>query len=179
MQNKKLIITLTVLSVMGSMSLALETKRSGTTNFSQVDRNGDGLISKAELTAYARTEAKAEFGTADINGDGALSLDELIAQRSAKGYPQLKTMINKVDTNSNGVLDFAEFQVMREANQERFGDRRQKIFDKFDTDNDNKLSKQEVSKIKKRAGKGKVREKVRANIRERVRSKIQSSNTGD
>ena len=123
------------------------------------------------MTAHTKTQAKIQFDSADTNGDGALSLDELIAQRSAKGYPKIQKMIDKVDTNSNGLLEFAEFQ----ANLERFGDLRGKIFNKLDANNDNQLNVEEFASIKKRDGKDKIREKVRNKIRE----KFQSSDIGN
>ena len=171
MQRKKLIKVLTILSMVGSTSLVAAEETVGTSHFPQFDLNGANQLSKAELTAYAKAKAKIQFYSADTNGDGALSLDELIAQRAGKGYPRLQKMIDKVDTNSDGFVDFAEFQ----ANQERFGDLREKIFNKLDANNDNQLNAEEFASIKKRDGKDKIREKVRNKIRE----ELQSSDIGN
>ena len=171
MQHKKLITILTILSMVGSTSFVAAEETVGKSQFPQVDLNGDNQISKAELTAHTKTQAKIQFDSADTNGDGALSLDELIAQRSAKGYPKIQKMIDKVDTNSNGLIEFAEFQ----AKLERFGDLRGKIFYKLDANNDNQLNVEEFASIKKRDGKDKIREKVRNKIRE----KFQSSDIGN
>lgn len=179
MQRKKLIKVLTILSVVGSTSLVAAEETVGKSQFPQVDLNGDNQISKAELTAHAKAKAKIQFYSADTNGDGALSLDELIAQRAGKGYPRLQKMIDKVDANSDGLVDFSEFQ----ATQERFGDLRGKIFNKLDANNDNQLNAEEFASIKKRDDKDKIREKVQNKIREKVRNKIreklQSSDIGN
>ena len=171
MQHKKLITILTILSMVGSTSFVAAEETVGKSQFPQVDLNGDNQISKAELTAHTKTQAKIQFDSTDTNGDGALSLNELIAQRAVKGYPRIQKMIDKVDTNSNGLLEFAEFQ----ANLERFGDLRGKIFNKLDANNDNQLNVEEFASIKKRDGKDKIREKVRNKIRE----KFQSSDIGN
>ena len=70
MRYKKTIKTLATLALLGSTALlsAAETTDSQTSQrpqFSKVDLNGDNLISKAELTAHAKTQ----FDRTDTNAD--------------------------------------------------------------------------------------------------------------
>ena len=117
--------------------------------FSQIDLNGDNLISKLEITVYAKTQ----FERADSNRDGSLSLSELIARRLANTSVRLQKMIDKADTNSDGLVDFNELEASRNKR------RGVNIFDKFDADNDGQLTAEEFSMIKKPIGSGKKRKK--------------------
>ena len=110
--------------------------------FSEVDLNGDSLISKTEYNTHAKTH----FDTVDTNGYGALSLDEIISQRPLKMAVRVQIMIATSDTNSDVLVDFEELESIRGG-----------IFIRFDSDNDSVLSAEEFSRIKKRHGKVKKR----------------------
>ena len=109
--------------------------------FSKIDFNNDNLISKTELMNHR----KREFSFADTNHDGALSTEELIAARNTKVSFRAKRMMQRLDQNLNGVLEFDE---LNSVVSNRFGN----IFESLDLNNDGHLSKKEFSKLKKRKG---------------------------
>ena len=88
---------------------------------------------------------KREFSFTDTNHDGALSSEELIAAGTTKISFRAKRMIQILDKNSNGVVEFEE---LSSAVTRRFGN----IFENLDLNNDGHLNKNELSKLKKRRG---------------------------
>jgi Ca2+-binding EF-hand superfamily protein len=156
MRYKKSIKTLATLSFIGSTALVSAAETTGQPHFSQVDLNGDNLISKAELTAHAKTY----FDRADTNGDGALSLSEMMTRRPANASVRLQKMIDKADTNSDGIVDFDELEAARTQSG------RGNIFDKLDADNDGQLSNEEFARIKKK------KHEVKGNILAKLQSII-------
>ena len=144
MKYKKLIMTtFTALTLVGSNSISYadQLKPFDGIQFSKIDFNNDNLISKTELMNHR----KREFSFADTNHDGALSTEELIAARTTKVSFRAKRMMQILDQNSNGVLEFDE---LNSVVSNRFGN----IFKSLDLNNDGHLSKKEFSKLKKRKG---------------------------
>ena len=144
MKYKKLIMTtFTALTLVGSNSISYadQLKPFDGIQFSKIDLNNDNLISKTELMNHR----KREFSFADTNHDGALSTEELIAARTTKVSFRTKRMMQILDENSNGVLEFDE---LNSVISNRFGN----IFKSLDLNNDDHLSKKEFSMLKKRKG---------------------------
>jgi hypothetical protein len=144
MKYKKLIMTtFTALTLVGSNSIgyADQLKPFDGIQFSKIDLNNDNLISKTELMNHR----KREFSFADTNHDGALSTEELIAARTTKVSFRAKRMMQILDQNSNGVLEFDE---LNSVISNRFGN----IFKSLDLNNDGHLTKKEFFKLKKRKG---------------------------
>jgi hypothetical protein len=147
MKYKKLIMTtFTALTFVGSNSIGYADQLKALKlfdgiQFSKIDLNNDNLISKKELINHR----KREFSFADANHDGALSTEELITVRTTKVTFRAKRMIQILDQNSNGVLEFDE---LNSVVSNRFGN----IFESLDLNNDGHLSKKEFSKLKKRKG---------------------------
>ena len=144
MKYKKLIMTtFTALTLVGSNSISYadQLKPFDGIQFSKIDLNNDNLISKTELMNHR----KREFSFADTNHDGALSTEELIAARTTKVSFRVKRMMQILDENSNGVLEFDE---LNSVISNRFGN----IFKSLDLNNDGHLNKKEFSKLKKRKG---------------------------
>lgn len=144
--KKSIMTTFTILTLVGSNSLVSADQLKGLkpykgTQFSKIDLNNNNLISKTELMNHR----KREFSFADTNHDGALSSEELIAARTTKISFRAKRMIQILDENSNGVVEFDELNSVASG---RFGN----IFEKLDSNNDGHLSKKEFSKFKKRNG---------------------------
>ena len=141
--KKSIMTTFTILTLVGSNSIgyADQLKPFDGIQFSKIDLNNDNLISKTELMNHR----KREFSFADTNHDGALSTEELIAARTTKVSFRVKRMIQILDQNSNGVLEFDE---LNSVVSNRFGN----IFESLDLNNDGHLSKKEFSKLKKRKG---------------------------
>ena len=147
MKYKKSIMTaFTVITLVGSNSIGCADQLKGFKpfdgiQFSKIDFNNDNLISKTELMNHR----KREFSFADTNHDGALSTEELIAARTTKVSFRTKRMMQILDENSNGVLEFDELNSLI---SNRFGN----IFKSLDLNNDAHLNKKEFSKLKKRKG---------------------------
>jgi Ca2+-binding EF-hand superfamily protein len=141
--TKLILTTFTALTLVGSNSIsyANQLKPFDGIQFSKIDLNNDNLISKTELMNHR----KREFSFADTNHDGALSTEELIAARTTNVSFRAKRMMQILDQNSNGVLEFDE---LNSVVSNRFGN----IFESLDLNNDGHLSKKEFSKLKNRKG---------------------------
>jgi len=69
-----------------------------------------------QLTEEQIAEFKEAFSLFDKDGDGTISGKELEAVMTALGEPidkaSIDLMIASVDTDGNGIIDFAEFKKM-------------------------------------------------------------------
>ena len=82
------------------------------------DRDKDGQISYEEFYRVLKRKSKKNkllkaFKTFDTNGDGKISLEELMEVLKHTGgelpEQQLKEMINDVDKDGDGYLNYSEF----------------------------------------------------------------------
>merc|ERR1719336_448635 len=97
--------------------------------FKRFDRNGDGALSKEELSAamkssgdsYSEVEVNAIFSLGDVDGDGEITLEEFISlmspssssivQRLRKAYKNLndvKAAFKRIDVDNDGLLSKQE-----------------------------------------------------------------------
>ncbi|MEM6477407.1 MAG: calcium-binding protein [Pseudomonadota bacterium] len=134
----------------GAVSLALgvsavtaDAQRGGDrerASFSELDANGDGEVTLAELQAHGA----ARFATNDTNGDGALSAEELVAARSVDNVERLERRINRfierADENGDGLLQQSEIG----PSQARMTAR----FERIDADGSGGLSEAEMEAAK-------------------------------
>lgn len=100
--------------------------------FDKIDANGDGSITLEEITAHR----DARFTQADANGDGFLTPDEM------RGGNRAKRMMERLDTNKDGVLDSAELEA---GDAERMSRRVARMLERIDADGDGKVSMEEAS----------------------------------
>ena len=111
-------------------------------NFAEADANGDGQLTREELSAHAR---KA-FDAADGDGSGALSATEIQAfvatQMQQKIADRSARMIEYKDDNGDGALSFDE---MKPAERKM-----QRMFKRLDKNNDGGISTDEFAKMKDR-----------------------------
>lgn len=116
-------------------------KGEGRASFEQLDIDGDGTLTAAELSAYAATR----FQTADTNGDGNLSSEELVAAAGARNAERVERrvarMINRRDENDDGVLSAAELAPSE--------DRIAKRFERLDADSNGSISAEEFEAASK------------------------------
>ncbi len=105
--------------------------------FKQMDKNGDGTVSKKEFEAFHA----ARFKELDANKDGKLVLDEMEAGHHAKMQEpcdvSFDQRFDESDINHDGALSKDEAEIgmpMLFAH-----------FDKFDTNKDGKISKDELA----------------------------------
>jgi hypothetical protein len=97
---KKYILTLAVLGTLASASAYAQApsktnatgaattgtpvKKGGDKeNFKEMDKDGDGKLSKVEVDGSDRKHLKKDFAAIDTNADGFISKDELKAYRAA------------------------------------------------------------------------------------------------
>ncbi|XP_062572793.1 uncharacterized protein LOC134234763 isoform X2 [Saccostrea cucullata] len=86
--------------------------------FSDIDKNGDGQITKEEFLSEMmkkerRTAVEEAFQKIDKNGDGKLARDEVAAAMREIGHftdEEIDKLIKKADKNNDGVIDRAEFE---------------------------------------------------------------------
>lgn len=117
--------------------------------FSELDANGDGNVTKAEMEAHA----KARFDAADTDGNGKLSAAEMVEaskkrddDRRAK---RAEKMLKRLDANKDGEVSFDEM-----PGQQSRADR---MFSRLDADGDGNITEAEMKdaadKFKDRRGK--------------------------
>ena len=98
--------------------------------FKRFDTNGDGALSKDELSAamkssgesYSDIEVDAIFSLGDVDGDGEITLEEFVALMS----PSAAQIVQKISKNFRNLEDVKE------------------AFKQIDTNNDGLLSKEEM-----------------------------------
>lgn len=112
-------------------------------DFATLDQNGDGSLSREELA----NAGAARFAAVDTDGDGALSAEELAAAGSERMAKRAERMIERLDSNDDGMLQQAELEEAREGR----GDR---MFDRIDRDDDGAISAEEFEEVKERHGRG-------------------------
>lgn len=137
---KKVAIIITSLAVAATAAVAFAGDRGdrggGMERVKAADKNGDGLISRAEAAALPKLAT--QFDAIDTNKDGQISSDELRANHEAKRAERWK----KLDANADGKVSKAEAQ----ANAPRMFDH----FDQLDANKDGFITQEEM-----KAGHGK------------------------
>lgn len=106
--------------------------------FGEIDADGNGEITQAELTAHG----EARFAKADTNGDGLLDKAEMMAARAERGGERSKRMLEKYDADGSGALDADE---LAKAAEERSGRRGNRMLKRLDANDDGKLSREEMT----------------------------------
>jgi len=140
MKNSIQLICLSAAIVAGTatVSIAQEVKHDSKPSFEQLDANGDGQISPAEMAMHRQER----FAKADTNGDGMLNEDELIARMQSRMAKRVANMIEQHDTNGDGVISAEEMQ----------GGNGGRMFAMADADDDGTISKAEFDAMKKGHG---------------------------
>ncbi|MDG1679638.1 MAG: EF-hand domain-containing protein [Tateyamaria sp.] len=81
--------------------------------FFDLDTNSDSQITITEIEMHMA----AQFAKSDSNNDGSLSLEELMTKvetrRVKKAEKRVKRMLNKLDSDDSGTLEFSEMQNRR------------------------------------------------------------------
>jgi Ca2+-binding EF-hand superfamily protein len=108
----------------------------GGMSFKEIDKNGDGVISKQEFDAFH----SAHFKEMDANKDGKITREEMDAMHKKmadKCDVSYETRFDEVDINHDGGLSKDETEIGMPM---LF-----KHFDEIDTNKDGKLGKDEVN----------------------------------
>ena len=110
-------------------------------SFEQLDQDGNGEVTQAEMAA----QAAARFAEADSNGDGLLTKEEISAKAGERAQKRLDRMFERRDANGDGALNLEEMT----PDAERVAAR----FKKIDADGSGGISKEEFEAMKGRFGK--------------------------
>ncbi len=106
--------------------------------FSELDANGDGVITQEEMDA----RKAAKFAEIDTDGDGQLSADELMAQQAKqeenRRMKRAERMIERLDANDDGLVSAEEM-----ASHEGERGKRGSLFERADLDDDGKVTEEE------------------------------------
>lgn len=108
--------------------------------FEELDTDGNGEISKAEMEAHKA----ARFASSDSNGDGKLSAEELVAQAQKRAAKRVEKMIRHLDKDGDGMVSQEEM-----ANR---GGRHGNMFARVDGDGNGAISKEEFEQAKQHRG---------------------------
>ena len=124
------------------------------------------------MTEETIKEFREAFAIFDKNNDGSISAQELgEVMRSMGQTPtdaELQQMINEVDADGNGTIDFAEFVTLM-ARKMKNADKDAEIreaFNVFDRNGDGKISADELRQIMARLGENLSDEEINQMIRE-------------
>ncbi|ODQ67419.1 calmodulin [Nadsonia fulvescens var. elongata DSM 6958] len=125
-----------------------------------------------QLTEQQITEFKEAFSLFDKNSDGQITSKELgTVMRSLGQNPsesELADMINEVDADGDGTIDFPEFLTMM-ARKMKDTDSEEEIreaFKVFDRDNSGSISAQELKHVMTSIGEKLTDEEIEEMIRE-------------
>lgn len=101
--------------------------------FGQLDRDGDGLITRAEMMA----QRTAHLERADVDGDGLLSAAEIEAMVVEQAKKRAQQMVERLDRDGDGMVSVDEM---------RSNARFERRFDRMDRDGDGAISKAEFDR---------------------------------
>ncbi|SFI56842.1 EF-hand domain-containing protein [Jannaschia pohangensis] len=125
--------------------------------FEEIDANGDGAVTREEITAFRTTRGAARFEAADTDGNGSLSAAELTAAAQGRTESRVTRMLERLDTDGDGALSQAEMEAAREGRGQR-GDRQgrgggfERMFERADADDSGSLSAEEWAQLGQHRG---------------------------
>lgn len=113
-------------------------------DFDEIDTNGDGRITPAEMTAHMQ----ARFDAADTDGDGLLSRDEMVSRMMERQADRMARradrMIERHDADGDGQISLDEMQAARQGG----------MMNRMDRDDDGAISREEFTSGSGRHGDG-------------------------
>jgi len=125
-----------------------------------------------DMTEEQISDFKEAFALFDKDGDGTITAKELgMVMRSLNQNPtelELKEMIDEVDTNNNGSIEFNEFLVMmaKKMVPEETDDELKEAFKVFDRDGNGTISASELRTVMTNLGEKLTDEEIDEMIRE-------------
>ena len=110
-------------------------------SFTELDTDGNGELTLAELQAHGA----ARFAETDTNGDGFLSAEELVAAAEGRSEARITRFVDRMiehrDANDDGLLSAEEMAPK--------GDRAERMLKHVDADENGTISEEEFASLKK------------------------------
>ena len=135
------------LVVTAAMPTAASADRGERPSFTELDTDGNGELTLAELQAHGAER----FAEADADGDGLLSSDEMVAAAEGRSEARIAKFVNRMierrDANGDGFLSVEEMAPK--------GDRAERMLEHVDADNNGTISEEEFASVKKHGRHGK------------------------
>merc|ERR1712241_1574440 len=130
------------------------------------------MSENSSLTEEQIADCKEAFSLFDKDGDGSISCDELRTVMTSLGENpttiELEEMIQEVDSDGNGTIEFSEFLIMmsRKLGSRSFDDEALEAFHVLDKDGSGSISESELRQIMKNIGEELTDEEIREMINE-------------
>merc|ERR1712130_828676 len=111
-----------------------------------------------QLTEEQLDEIREAFSLFDADASGMIDIRELKAAMRALGFEvkneELKKMVDDIDNDGNGTIEFAEFLEMMTGKMGEKDSREdiEKVFKLFDDDNTNKISFRNLARVAEELG---------------------------
>ncbi|KAG0492728.1 hypothetical protein HPP92_006126 [Vanilla planifolia] len=124
------------------------------------------------LTEEQISEFRETFSLFDMDGNGCITVDELATIMQSLGQnlteEELKSMINEVDDNRNGTIEFVEFLSLmsRQIKETDAEEELKEAFNVFDKDRNGFISASELSNVMMGLGEKLTDEEVSQMIKE-------------
>lgn len=137
---------------------ALVAKEKNKTSMRKVSRLEEEIMKSSKLTSEQIREIKEAFHVFDNNGDGYITATELKKLVTSLGYniteAELMDMMNQIDSDGNGAIDFPEFLSLMTKNIEDCDpeDILLESFKVFDRDNSGFIGVSELDRVFKLLG---------------------------
>lgn len=136
----------TAVAVTGTSVLAKGQRDRQVPTFQELDADGDGQVTQAELEAHRNQR----YTQADSDGDGQISVQEMQAAAQQNANERVTKMFEKLDANQDGFLSDDELPKPR---------RGAKMFERIDADGNGAISEQEYADARDKMGRKHKRQK--------------------
>ena len=141
-----------LMATSGAMAFGGPQDRGERPGFSQLDTDGDGKVTAAEMQAFPAVMAPERFKAADADGDGKLGKDEIAASigqmRQDRDAVQAERMIARFDADKDGTV--SEQEMLDGMGQGRMAAPGERFIAWADTDKDGAVSEEEYAAIEDR-----------------------------